>query len=335
VEVGKNDERFTLSVCGCCGASGWVEAGSAQGAELRRCVACGTLRFASLSPPDVVYRDGYHFGESDFGWDYADQAESGYEEAMAHDRLAWVEHHLAPGRLVDVGGGLGYLTAVARQRGWEAELLEPVAAAVSYARERLGVPAVLGGIEALPQLEGAYDCISVVHCLEHIPDARDALAGLRAKLTPTGLVFLEVPNHGSVARRLQGGMWLGWQAGEHAYLFTRKTLLGLVERSGFEVVAARTCVPGWDGLLPDGYAHMLGLQRALNAGLAAKRRLLTKLHPNGTDPASDHTWRAPVAIRDAKGIRRFLYGPGFDLLARGEETLGLGTNLQVLARPRP
>lgn len=324
-------DRVTLDVCGSCGATRWVPAGEAQDFGLRRCSGCGTLRFEAVDPPEVVYRDGYHTGEIEYGWDYTAFDEAGYEEAVAHARLDWIDRHLDPGRVVDVGGGLGSFAAAAASRGWDATLLEPVPRAVEEARRRHGVRAVVGGADDLARRGETYDLVAFIHCIEHIPEARETLGAAREAIGPAGLLFVEVPNHGSLARRLLGERWLGWQAGEHVYVFDRRALLGLLDRAGYEVVAERSFVPGWAGLAPDAYAHFLGVAPLLRRAVRVKRGLgrRGRSGPPSAGPAS-----APRPIAEARGLRKALFGRGFDGLAHLEETLGLGTNLQVLARPR-
>lgn len=325
----KTSKWTSLRSCGCCGHDRAVAAGRAQSVGLLRCAACGTVRFEAVVPPGDVYDDGYHVGETAFGWDYLTAGARGYEAAMANQRLDFLARFRRPGRLVDVGGGLGYFAAAAARRGWAAELLEPVPAAIEYARTTLGLTAHLGGAELLADLDRKFDVVAFVHCIEHIPAARDTLAAARGVIAPSGLLFVEVPNHGSLARRWQGERWLGWQAGEHVYVFTKRTLLGLLARAGFEPIAVRTYVPGWDGLDPDGYAHMLGLRVPLTVAISLKRRLRRR------GPRANGQGRngRPPAIAERSGRTRAIYSRGFAAATRLEQALGLGTNLQVLARP--
>lgn len=317
-----------LPGCGCCGHGRAEPAGRPQGVGLLRCARCGTLRFEAVVAPGDVYTDGYHDGSAGFGWDYASSGARGYEEATAAQRLDFLARFGRPGRLVDVGGGLGYFAAAAARRGWTAELLEPVPAAAEYARTTLGLPVHLGGAERLPEFAGEFDLISFLHCIEHIPQARDAFEMARRALSPAGMLFVEVPNHGSLARRWQGERWLGWQAGEHVYVFTKRTLLGLLARSGFEPIATRTYVPGWDGLDPNGYAHMLGLRAPLAFAVSLKRRL------RGRSTPADGEAGPPAPIAQRSFAARAGYSRVFATAGWIEERLGLGTNLQVLARPR-
>jgi SAM-dependent methyltransferase len=319
-----------IPVCGCCGDDRSSVAGRAQGATFLRCRGCGTLRFEAVAPSETIYRDGYHTGTSDFGWDYA--ATAPYEEAMALRRVALIETVRAGGSLIDVGGGLGYLAAAAQRHGWDAELIEPVEQAAEFARAEMRVPASVGGVADLARLGRTFDVVCYAHVLEHIPDAAGALDAARTALRPGGVLFVEVPNFGSLARRLQGDLWLGWQAGEHVYLFTRRTLAGLLRRAGWTTLAMRTFVPTWDGMSPDGNAHMLGLQRAMYGALSVKRRFGGLLR-RGSSGGEGSAHREPVPVVEERGPRRLLYGTGFRGLARLESALGVGTNIQVLARP--
>lgn len=329
----RRDGWLSLPRCGCCGSERWAPAGEAQGVGLRRCLGCGTLRFEAVAPPDVVYTDGYHDGSHDFGWKYTDADLLDYKFALADRRMAWIERHRSPGRLLDVGGGAGDFAAVAQRRGWDSTLLEPVPGAVEHARKEFGVDAICAGIEEMGRLEETYDVVSLVHTLEHFPEALERLRQIRPFLAPGGLLFVEVPNHRSVTRRLVGERWLGWRAGEHVYMFTRRTLSALLRKAGYEVVARRSMVPGWHGLGPTTYAHFLGIEGLLGRVVGRRHR---KLRSRPAD-AEGAVWEppSPVPIAQTRGLRRAVYGAGFDALARLEEAAGLGSNLLVLARPTP
>lgn len=337
-----------LAVCPSCGSDSTSQVRDVGGRCVLRCRECRLVRFDSVFPPGRIYRDGYHTGEIEFGWDWASDRE--YELANAQARLRWLERFQPPGRLLDVGGGLGYLTMVASQRGWEAELLEPVAQAVQYARTELNVQARHGGTEQLEAIQDRYDVVCFIHSLEHLTAPIDALRSAAARLEVGGRILVEVPNYGSACRRWQGLEWMGWQPGEHVGLFERDTLISLVRKAGLEVRAVRTVVPVWDGLVPDGYAHLLGLQSLLRQGLRMKRALASG-HPRRRDKGSpragtvisertrtpvispDPLWRAPIPVREESGLRRLLYKDAFSLVARIEQRLNLGTNLQLLAAP--
>lgn len=331
--------RYRLDHCGCCGGRGTARAGHAQGLDVLRCRRCGTLRFEAIADPAEIYGDSYHTAEGDFGFDY-DANTRGYDDAQAADRLAVIGRHVRPGTLLDVGGGLGGFSEAARRRGWDAELLEPVEAACERARS-VGVPAYVGGAEALPSLGKQWDVLTFLHSIEHVPEACATLASARGAVADGGVLFVEVPNHASMSRYLQGDGWLGWQAGEHVYLFTEDTIVGLVERAGYEVVEVRSYVPGWHGMLSEGYAHMLGVQVAMSKAVAALKKVKRAVKGSGEGidfdpnaPSVDGLPPGRVPISQEGAPVRWVFTYGFDALTRVEEAFGWGTNLQVVARPR-
>lgn len=322
--------------CGCCGASGYDRVGVHGDLEIRRCVQCATLRFEAVRAPGEVYDDGYHDGSSQFGWDYGSDETAPYEAALAAARMRWIERQVAPGRLVDVGGGLGYLSAAAAARGWEPTLVEPVPAACARASLLGGVEVVQGGWDQLDELAPRARVVAFSHSLEHIPEALDALRRAGAALQPGGTVYVEVPNFASLARRTQGDSWLGWQPGEHAYLFEPDTLRRLLDRAGYDVVECETYVPSWDGLRPDSWAYFLGLDRPLGwATRTAKHvRSLRPATARGAGDVAAQDVDEPGAapVRDLGGTRRWIYGRGLPLLDRVERLTGTGIYLRALAR---
>lgn len=329
----QRDGWVALPQCGACGSRRSKPAGRAQGLELRRCRTCGLVRFEAFAPPEVVYRAGYHDGANEFGWVYTDSSSQDYELALAERRLEWLESHRRPGRLVDIGGGAGHFTAVATERDWEATLVEPVERTVEFARRTFGIDAVCGGIDDVASTRQSFDLISLVHVLEHFPDPVERLRRIRPRLRGGGGVFIEVPNYRSLARRLMGDRWMGWRAGEHVSLFTASTLGRTLRRAGYEVIARQTMVPGWSGLGPTAYAHFLGVQPLLARVVGLRHRALRRREAQ--TPGGEWSPPAPTPIGHTRGLRRAVYGSGFEALARLEQVTGLGTNLLVLARPRP
>lgn len=321
--------------CAACGSRAWRNAGSACGVGIRRCRDCATLRFAAVAPPEAVYRDGYHSGAAPLGWDWTRPEVQAYELALAEARLEWIERaRPGRGRMADVGGGLGFLARAAAGRGWDAELVEPVAAAVEHARAAFALRARRGGIEDLAE-GGPYDLVVLSHVLEHLLDAVGALRSVRASLAPGGVAYVEVPNHASLARRMLGDAWGGWQPGQHVSLFTPRTLRALAARAGYAVVAAGTFVPLWGGLPAGACAHFLGIERLLNAAVGLRRRLVRQPGSPTQEALRDDALaaRATVPLADATGAAHAVLRRTVGPLAAAESALGLGTNARVLLKP--
>ena len=130
--------------------------------------------------------------------------------ALADDEsaLAQVEAlELAKGyrarTVLDFGSGIGSLGLLYARNGLDVTLAEINPALNDYARwrfDRRGLPARFldVGSEALP--EAAFDFISAVDVLEHVPDPHSVLLVLAAALRPGGTLFIHLPTEADSSR---------------------------------------------------------------------------------------------------------------------------------------
>ena len=170
--------------CVLCGAAAGGTAAGTDG--LRICPVCDLAWSVLEDPKDPA-------GEWDRDY-YGDPAilelhrgrRSGME--VLADRLS--RGAGAPGRLLDVGAGVGVLMKAAADRGWETEGVEPSATAAEWARRLTGAPIHVGFLEQLNLSPGRYDAITVVDTLRHVPDPARFLAEARRLLRPGGLIMI-------------------------------------------------------------------------------------------------------------------------------------------------
>ena len=81
-----------------------------------------------------------------------------------------------------------------------------------------------------------FDLITLWHFLEHDYQPQATLAQARDWLAQRGRMVIEVPRLDSVSFRAFGNRWPGLQAPQHTVLYSRGTLLAMVERAGLEVI---------------------------------------------------------------------------------------------------
>ncbi|MDH4047445.1 MAG: class I SAM-dependent methyltransferase [Gammaproteobacteria bacterium] len=84
--------------------------------------------------------------------------------------------------------------------------------------------------------EHRFDLITMWHFLEHDYDPVRTLRHARDLLATDGKLVIEVPRLDSVSYRLFKERWPGLQAPQHTALYSKKTLLAMVEQAGLEVV---------------------------------------------------------------------------------------------------
>jgi SAM-dependent methyltransferase len=95
---------------------------------------------------------------------------------------------------------------------------------------------VVGGPGALSELvPESFDAVSMFHVLEHEQRPLELLGHARRLLVPQGRLLIAVPNGASVARRLFGRFWLGYDLPRHRLVFTPRSLRRCLEAAGFEL----------------------------------------------------------------------------------------------------
>jgi len=170
--------------------------------------------------------------------------------ATLYDDLATVLGEQAPGkRVLDVGCGTGELVGYFAERGFAAEGIEPSAeaAAEARARGRTVTSSSLEPFAARADRSGAYDAVSFLNVMEHVPSPVAILEATRQMLAPGGIVAIRVPNDFNdlqLATQERLGLRPYWVAvPDHVNYFSVRSLAALLERVGFDVVHTQTDFP--------------------------------------------------------------------------------------------
>lgn len=162
-------------------------------ADVVACTGCGH-RFVDPRPTQAEIARGYSLPAAYDGW-IADSAE---REALWRRRFDRVLGGIPPGRLLDVGAGIGTFLAIARDHGWTVAGTEVSSSAVDHAARRHGIALELGLLDDV-SLAGPYDAICLWHVLEHVPHPRTTIRRCRELLADGGLLVIAMPNDGLAA----------------------------------------------------------------------------------------------------------------------------------------
>ena len=143
------------------------------------------------------------------------------------------------GRLLDVGCGDGAFVSYMTHLGWQAEGVDPDAAAIEGARTA-GLDVTEGTLAAIDDAEhvGVYDAITMSHVIEHVHDPEEELERVHRLLRPGGVLWIATPNLEALGHRRFGPDWLGLDPPRHLVLFTHASLDGLIRRGGLEPLPA-------------------------------------------------------------------------------------------------
>ena len=229
--------------CPCCSDQGFHEQVERSGWRMVECEGCGLwyLRPVPSAAELLALYDADYFRSSsanEFGYaDYGRRADAELRRETFRRRLDALGRRARGERMVDVGGGLGFMADVARERFAERWVVEPSVWAASQVAPDHHVVKAAWEQAALPA--GGFDLISMQDVLEHLPRPGDALARALAALRPGGYFLVVTPDRMSWLGRLSGESWLSVKLPEHVVLFTRTRLAALLRQVGFEMVSIR------------------------------------------------------------------------------------------------
>ena len=156
----------------------------------------------------------------------------------------------APGRrMLMVGCGDGLELQAAKACGWQPEGYDVDARTTAAVAAREGVTVHCGAFHDLPARTGGYDAIWLDQVIEHPKDPGRYLATCRALLRPGGVVYLGMPNLGSLSNRLKtladrlglrGKRGRHYNTRHHVTFFRPSVLVRhLRERLGMDVLTVR------------------------------------------------------------------------------------------------
>jgi SAM-dependent methyltransferase len=200
------------------------------------CPACGA---GYLSPTPSYEQLQELYGPQNFGSDWYKQRGRG----RAFAKL--VLSKKAPGKLLDVGCGLGFfLEGIQKHSKWDVYGVEIAAKAAVFARDKLGLDVHQGELADVRYPDDFFDYIQLHNVLEHVRDPMTLLKECRRILKSDGILDLRVPN-GLVDRldllrfyRSQGEA--PFSKSGHLFFFPKKTLLWMFDETGWKIERSRT-----------------------------------------------------------------------------------------------
>lgn len=155
--------------------------------------------------------------------------------------------------LFDFGAGTGDFLALAKQKGWEVEGVEPNLGARKKALEK--------SVDLLDELPlghtKKYQVITLWHVLEHLPDLENQLAKLSALLGEGGTLVVAVPNFKSYDAQHYGSFWAAYDVPRHLWHFSQQSIKELFSPIGLKVIATKPMIfdAFYVSLLSEKYKH--------------------------------------------------------------------------------
>lgn len=137
--------------------------------------------------------------------------------------------------ILDIGCGTGlFLNHIRWLTGCFVKGVEPNENARQKANGLLGEGVVENSFLDKFNDKGYFDCVTMWHVLEHLPEPLGVLRKISTILNDSGWLIISAPNIDSWNWSIFGRNWLGIDLPRHLQFFSPKTAQALLEKGGFK-----------------------------------------------------------------------------------------------------
>lgn len=163
-------------------------------------------------------------------------------------KLDLITRFTRTGRLLDIGPAYGSFAYLAKQSGFDVEVVEMDLRCCEFLRDVVRIETIHSSdaVQAV-RGRGPYEVITIWHVIEHIPDFAQTLTALAEKVSPDGFFVLAAPNPDAWQFCVLGRYWTHVDAPRHIALIPVELLVAHMRKLGFTAVSVTMTDPGGVG----------------------------------------------------------------------------------------
>jgi len=207
-----------------------------------RCCQCGLVYVTPRVKNSAQQQENFYNKLTNFTDDFEQMASQDYSGSRKNRLLAEAaayNKYNRTGHILDIGCGFGGFLMAAFEQGWKyPEGIEIVPQVASYVQRFF--PVKTTSLEDGPSRKNLFDVVRLNNVIEHLPSPRKLVESVREILRSGGLFYISTTNFDSFSMAICGSNWQYIGGDAHIYLFTPRTLVLLLEDTGFRVVSVKT-----------------------------------------------------------------------------------------------
>lgn len=218
-----------------------------------KCDRCG-LVFLEDIPSDL----GIYYPPSYYPLPATEQA---LRESLPNEeyKIELTRRFAPGGRLIEIGPGTGGYALLAKDAGFEVEVIEMNAESCRFIERQLGIRAVHTANEVAALQDAAQaDVIALWHVIEHLRDPFELIATAIRKLNPGGVLIIAAPNPLAFQFKVLRRYWAHVDAPRHVRLFPMSLIADVLRKGGLEPVLETTTDKGSLGWNSFGWDYSFG-----------------------------------------------------------------------------
>lgn len=208
-----------------------------NGGQYTRCSDCSMVFLNPVLQDDALAE---YYRRNNVAQAAAHESESAFYRRIYTAGLDLLHPHAVRENLLDIGCSSGFFLDIARERGWVTAGVELNEQEVAIALGK-GHEIWNGELAQLPP-ERRFTLITLWDVFEHIKNGVGYLTQLKGRLSPGGLVFLQIPSADSLAARIMRQQCNMFDGIEHVNLYGESTIRRTAERAGFDVLVVESVI---------------------------------------------------------------------------------------------
>jgi SAM-dependent methyltransferase len=221
-----------VAACKMCGNTDLTKIATADGSDIFKCGNDGLVFRNIAMQPEELQTQHARLTPSDLDW------LPGRRKLLAK-YADIIKRYKRGGSLLDLGCAIGLFFENFDRSDWRLHGQDVSPERVNIAQEKGLAKVACGALRDIRYADRAFDAITVLDCVQYIPDLNGEFKELHRILKDDGILALEIPGYWAAWTLRARGLW----GPNRLYFLSPRTVRYLLESTGFRIIQY---IPLWN-----------------------------------------------------------------------------------------